>query len=127
MSGDGTGGRLLRGGRVVARVLLVWALAAGALVLLDDLLTGFRMADWWQPLVFALLFGVLSAMVWPLVLRVALPIALFTLGVGSYLLLGAGTITINHLVYKKLPYDVLRDLTPVTQMTSVKVPLMLVS
>jgi len=38
---------------------------------------------------------------------------------GTTLLLGAGTITINHLVTKKLPYDVLRDLTPVTQMISV--------
>jgi tripartite-type tricarboxylate transporter receptor subunit TctC len=38
---------------------------------------------------------------------------------GYTLLLGAGTITINHLVNKKLPYDVLRDLTPVTQMVSV--------
>src|SRR5438105_14981814 len=38
---------------------------------------------------------------------------------GHTLLLGAGTITINHLVYKKLPYDVLRDLVPVTQMISV--------
>jgi tripartite-type tricarboxylate transporter receptor subunit TctC len=38
---------------------------------------------------------------------------------GYTLLLGAGTITINHIVYKMLPYDVLRDLTPVTQMTSV--------
>ena len=38
---------------------------------------------------------------------------------GYTLLLGAGTITINHLVVKKLPYDVLRDLVPVTQMISV--------
>src|SRR6478672_13317291 len=38
---------------------------------------------------------------------------------GYTLLIGAGTITINHLVYKNLPYDVLRDLTPVTQMVSV--------
>jgi tripartite-type tricarboxylate transporter receptor subunit TctC len=38
---------------------------------------------------------------------------------GHTLLLGAGTITINHLVTRKLPYDVLRDLTPVTQMISV--------
>ena len=38
---------------------------------------------------------------------------------GYTLLLGAGTITINHLVYKNLPYDVLRDLTPVTQMVAV--------
>jgi tripartite-type tricarboxylate transporter receptor subunit TctC len=37
---------------------------------------------------------------------------------GYTLLLGAGTIAINHLIYKKLPYDVLRDLTPVTQMIS---------
>src|SRR3954452_15491156 len=37
---------------------------------------------------------------------------------GTTLLLGAGTIAINHLIYKKLPYDVLRDLTPVTQMIS---------
>jgi tripartite-type tricarboxylate transporter receptor subunit TctC len=38
---------------------------------------------------------------------------------GYTLLLGAGTITINHLVNKKLPYDVLRDLVPVTQLISV--------
>ncbi len=38
---------------------------------------------------------------------------------GYTLLLGAGTITINHLIYRKLPYDVLRDFTPVTQMVSV--------
>jgi tripartite-type tricarboxylate transporter receptor subunit TctC len=38
---------------------------------------------------------------------------------GHTLLLGAGTITINHLVYRKLPYDVVRDFTPVTQLVSV--------
>jgi tripartite-type tricarboxylate transporter receptor subunit TctC len=38
---------------------------------------------------------------------------------GYTLLLGAGTITINHLVYRKLPYDVLRDFAPVTQLVSV--------
>ena len=38
---------------------------------------------------------------------------------GYTLLLGAGTITINQAVYKKLPYDVARDLTPITQMVSV--------
>jgi uncharacterized membrane protein YvlD (DUF360 family) len=98
VSGDGTGGRLLRGGRALARVLLVWLLGAGALVLLDHWLAGFRLAGWWQPPVFALLFGVLGAMVWPLVLRVALPVALFTLGVGSYLLLGAALLGISFAV-----------------------------
>ncbi len=32
--------------------------------------------------------------------------------------LAPAPIAINHLIYKKLPYDVLRDLTPVTQMIS---------
>ena len=66
-------GRLVRGGRVVARVLRVWALTVAALVLLDRWLVGFDMAQWWQPTVLALLFGVLSAVLWPLILRVALP------------------------------------------------------
>jgi tripartite-type tricarboxylate transporter receptor subunit TctC len=38
---------------------------------------------------------------------------------GYTLLFGAGTITSNHLVYRKLPYDVVRDFTPVTQLVSV--------
>jgi uncharacterized membrane protein YvlD (DUF360 family) len=92
------GGRLVRGGRVVARVLLVWLLAVGALRLLDAWLTGFSMPQWWQPTVCALLFGVLSAVVWPLVLRVALPVAVFTLGIGSFLLLGAGVLAISFAV-----------------------------
>lgn len=40
-------------------------------------------------------------------------------GDGYTLLFGAGTITINHVVYRKLPYDVVRDFTPITQMVSV--------
>src|SRR5690606_11642825 len=92
------GGRLVRGGRVVARVLLVWVLAVGALRLLDEWLVGFAMPQWWQPTVCALLFGLLSAVVWPLVLRVALPVAVFTLGIGSFLLLGAGVLAISFAV-----------------------------
>ena len=37
---------------------------------------------------------------------------------GYTLLVCAGTITINHIMYKKLPYDVLRDLAPITQLVS---------
>lgn len=75
-SEDDTGtGRLLRGGRMVARLLLVWLLVA-----------------------VALLYGVLSAVVWPLVLRFALPIPVFTLGIGSPLLLGAGILALWFVV-----------------------------
>jgi tripartite-type tricarboxylate transporter receptor subunit TctC len=38
---------------------------------------------------------------------------------GYTLLVCAGTITINHIMYKKLPYDVERDLVPITQLVSV--------
>jgi uncharacterized membrane protein YvlD (DUF360 family) len=91
-------GRLVRGGRVVARLLAVWGVAAAALVLLDRWLAGFDMPQWWQPTVVALLFGVLSAVLWPLILRVAAPLALFTLGIGSFLLLGAGMLVLSFAV-----------------------------
>jgi uncharacterized membrane protein YvlD (DUF360 family) len=87
-------GRLLRGGRVLARVVLVWAAVTGALRALDALLPGFAMHEWWQPTVCALLLGLLTSVVWPLVLRIALPLAFFTFGAGSFLLLGAGTLAI---------------------------------
>ncbi|WP_091059405.1 phage holin family protein [Klenkia brasiliensis] len=87
-------GRVLTGGRIVARVLLVWALTTGALLLLDRWLTGFAMTDWWQPPVAALLLGVLAGVVWPLLMRIALPIAFFTLGLGGFVVLGAGVLGI---------------------------------
>ena len=52
-------GRMVRGGRVVARVLLVWLVSVLALRLLDAWLPGFAMPQWWQPTVIALAFGVL--------------------------------------------------------------------
>ncbi|HWO61896.1 MAG TPA: phage holin family protein [Umezawaea sp.] len=91
-------GRLLRGGRVVARLLLVWLLVAVVLHVLDGWLIDFALPQWWQPTVFALLYGLLSAVVWPLVLRVALPVAVFTLGIGSFLLLGAGLLAMSFVV-----------------------------
>jgi uncharacterized membrane protein YvlD (DUF360 family) len=91
-------GRLLRGGRVVARVLLVWLISVVALRLLDAWLAGFSMPEWWQPTVVALAFGLLSAVLWPLILRVALPIALVTLGLASFLLLGAGLLAVSFAI-----------------------------
>lgn len=91
-------GRMVRGGRVVGRVLAVWLATTGALALLDGLLGGFEMTSWWQPTVLALALGVLSAVVWPLILRVALPVALFTLGLASYLVLGTALLLISFAI-----------------------------
>ncbi|MEI4272847.1 phage holin family protein [Klenkia sp. LSe6-5] len=87
-------GRVLTGGRLIARVLLVWTLTTGALLLLDRWLTGFAMTGWWQPPVAALMLGVLAGVVWPLLMRVALPLAFFTLGLGGFVVLGAGVLGI---------------------------------
>ena len=93
-----TSGRLLRTGRTVARVVLTWAAVTAALVALSGRLDGFTLPDWWQAPVMALLLGLLSAVAWPLVMRVALPIALFTLGLGSVLLYGAAVLGLSFAV-----------------------------
>jgi uncharacterized membrane protein YvlD (DUF360 family) len=98
VSGSGSPGRVLRTGRTLARVVLVWAFVTGALIVLDDWLSGFAMTSWWQPPVAALLLGVLAAVGWPLVMRVALPIAFFTLGLGSFLIMGAGVLAIFYAI-----------------------------
>ncbi|WP_329051473.1 phage holin family protein [Amycolatopsis sp. NBC_01488] len=91
-------GRLLRGGRAVARIVGVWAAVTGALRLLDVVLPGFRMPYWWQPTVCALLLGLLAGVVWPLVMRIAYPLAFFTFGLFGFLLLGAGTLAVFRTV-----------------------------
>ncbi|TDV55054.1 phage holin family protein [Actinophytocola oryzae] len=91
-------GRLLRGGRELARLLLVWALVAVALHLLDLWLEDFALPYWWQPTAFAAILGVLSAVVWPLIMRFAPPGAVLVLGLGSFLLLGAGVLAISFAV-----------------------------
>ncbi|ALG15684.1 phage holin family protein [Kibdelosporangium phytohabitans] len=91
-------GKLLRGGRATVRVLFVWFVVTAALRAFDVLLPGFTMTQWWQPTVCALLLGLMSAVLWPLILRVALPFALFTLGLGSFIVIGAGALAIFNTV-----------------------------
>ncbi|HEY7596736.1 MAG TPA: phage holin family protein [Actinophytocola sp.] len=97
-SGETEQRRLLRRGRLVARLLLVWVLVVLALHLLDLALEDFAMPHWWQPVVFAALYGLLTAVVWPLALRVALPLAVFTLGLGSFVLLGGALLALSFVV-----------------------------
>ncbi|MFW3172552.1 phage holin family protein [Geodermatophilus sp. CPCC 206100] len=106
MSGGPSSGRVLQRGRTPARVLLTWAASTAALAALDAWLADFTMDSWWQPPVIALLLGLLTAVVWPLVMRVALPLAFFTLGLGSFLLLGAAVLGLSFLV----PGVVIEDL-----------------
>ncbi|SOE00335.1 phage holin family protein [Blastococcus haudaquaticus] len=93
-----TPGRLLRTGRTLARVVVTWAAVTGTLVVLSDRLDGFELSSAWQAPVMALTLGVLSAVAWPVIMRVALPVAFFTLGLGSFLLLGALVLAVSYAV-----------------------------
>jgi uncharacterized membrane protein YvlD (DUF360 family) len=91
-------GRILRTGRTAARVLVTWAAVTGALTALSGWVDGFELPAWWQAPVMALLLGLLAAVAWPLVMRVALPVAFFTLGLGSFLLFGAAVLALSFAV-----------------------------
>jgi uncharacterized membrane protein YvlD (DUF360 family) len=62
------------------RVVLVWVITAAALMLLSALLAGFDVKDFAGALAAAALIGLINALVWPLVIRIALPFTVLTLG-----------------------------------------------
>jgi len=75
--------------RIVWRALLVLLLDALALLLLSELLPGFVLDGPGAALSAAALIGVLNALVWPVLVRVALPLTVLTLGGAALLLNGA--------------------------------------
>lgn len=68
------------GVRPLWRVAIVWLLTAGALLLLAWLLPGFTIDGIEPALAAAAAIGVLNALVWPLLVRLALPLTVLTLG-----------------------------------------------
>jgi len=74
--------------RDVWRALLVLLLDALALLLLSELLSGFVLDGPKAALGAAALIGLLNALVWPALARLALPLTVLTLGLGALLLNG---------------------------------------
>ncbi len=74
--------------RVVWRALLVLLLDAAALLLLAAVLPGFSVDNAWAALGAAAVIGVLNALVWPVLARIALPLTVLTLGLAALLLNG---------------------------------------
>ena len=70
----------------VIRVTLVWLLNAAALFLLAAILPGLSIDDFGTALVVAALIGLVNGFVWPLIIRIALPVAVLTLGLGALVL-----------------------------------------
>jgi uncharacterized membrane protein YvlD (DUF360 family) len=73
----------------LARVILVWLITAGALMLLSAILPGLHVEDPEVALIAAALIGLINALVWPLLIRIALPFTVLTLGLGVLVLNGA--------------------------------------
>jgi uncharacterized membrane protein YvlD (DUF360 family) len=82
---------------VVLRVLLIWVVTAATLLLLSALLSGVTVEDAGVALVAAALIGLINAYVWPLVIRIALPLTVLTLGLGVIVLNGAFVLLVAEL------------------------------
>lgn len=62
------------------RILLAWALHAGALMLLPSLINSVKIDDWVTALLAALVIGLLNTVLRPILVLLTLPITLLTLG-----------------------------------------------
>ena len=74
---------------IFLRVIAVWLITAATLVLLGVLLPGVEVRSFGSALIAAALIGLFNALVWPLVVRLALPFTVLTLGLGVLVLNGA--------------------------------------
>jgi uncharacterized membrane protein YvlD (DUF360 family) len=68
---------------VVVRAAVVLLVDAAALLLLSAILSGFTLEGAGATLATAALVGVLNALVWPVLARLALPLSVLTLGLGA--------------------------------------------
>jgi uncharacterized membrane protein YvlD (DUF360 family) len=71
--------------RAFLRVILVWGITAVALHAFALVIPGVHVSGWWAAIVGAAAIGLLNALVWPLFVRIALPITVLTLGFGALL------------------------------------------
>jgi uncharacterized membrane protein YvlD (DUF360 family) len=72
----------------VMRIAIVLAVDTIALLVLAAILPGFHVDSFWAALGAAAIAGLLNALVWPILSRIALPLNVLTLGISSLLLNG---------------------------------------
>jgi uncharacterized membrane protein YvlD (DUF360 family) len=82
--------------RPVVRVLAIWILAALAIAGLGALLPDVHVDSAGAALVAAALIGLLNALLWPLLLRLALPLTVLTLGLGVVIVNGAIVLLVSQ-------------------------------
>jgi uncharacterized membrane protein YvlD (DUF360 family) len=84
-----------RRGHPVLRVVVVWLLTAGALLLASEILANVQVKDFAGALGAAALIGLVNALVWPLAIRVLLPFTVLTLGLGVLVLNGGVVLLVS--------------------------------
>ena len=75
-----------RGAGIAVRVLVLWILVALVFWGVTALLPGFDVPSFGAGLLTTAVIAVINALVWPLVIRVLLPLAVFSFGLGSLVL-----------------------------------------
>ena len=70
------------------RLIVVWLATAGTLLALSALLSGVELKDTAAAFGSAALIGVLNAVLWPVLVRIALPITVLTIGLAAIVLNG---------------------------------------
>jgi uncharacterized membrane protein YvlD (DUF360 family) len=83
--------------RHLLRILVVLLATAGTLLLLSAILTDVHVRDFAAALGAAALIGLVNALVWPLVIRFALPLTVLTLGLGVVALNGAMVLLVSEI------------------------------
>jgi uncharacterized membrane protein YvlD (DUF360 family) len=78
--------------RWLLRAVVTLVVAAGVMLLLSAILPGFHVDGFWSALGAAAVTGVVNALVWPLLVRVTLPLSVLTLGLGVLVLNGAAAL-----------------------------------
>ena len=86
-----------RSRHLVLRTIVVLLVNAGAILLTAAILPGVELEGFGAALLAAALIGLANAVVWPLVLRFALPVAVLTLGLGVLVLNGAVILAVASL------------------------------
>src|SRR4051794_24142331 len=87
--------RRRRVGRPIVRVVVVWLATAGALLLASVVFAGVEVKDFAAALGAAALIGLVNALVWPLAIRLLLPLTVLTLGLGVLVLNGGVVLLVS--------------------------------
>jgi uncharacterized membrane protein YvlD (DUF360 family) len=78
----------VRIGRLVFRFFFIGLVDAAAVIVLNAILDGLTVSSWAAAFGWAVLVGLLNALIWPLFVRFALPVTVYTLGLGVLVLNG---------------------------------------